>query len=151
MGGYPLPIFVKAILLPFKGRIIYDGLLEGYNILIGPGIHGDLNETYQRAKQAEKIIESLEPGAEAVQKPKPKKPARDWRPVLDSLVETTETLRQAESVIQTRTFGVLKAGARLARAAAHDPDNLDELRALGRRTLTALKQLETVLDRAEWG
>ena len=33
-----LPYRVKAVLLPFKGKIIYDGLLQGYNIYFGRGI-----------------------------------------------------------------------------------------------------------------
>src|SRR5262249_3443683 len=33
--GRQLPIFVKAVLLPFKGTIIYDGLLQGYNLFFG--------------------------------------------------------------------------------------------------------------------
>jgi len=145
----PLPVLVKAVLLPFKGVIVYDGLIEWYNIMFGGGIRGDLNETYQRAKQTDRIIESLEPGAEGLKKPKPKKPARDWRPALDGIVETTEQLRQAETVVQTRAFGVLKAGARLAQVAAHDPDHLAELYKLGRRTMTALRQLETALNREQ--
>ena len=126
-----------------------SGLLESYNVMFGAGIRGDLNETYQRAKQTGAIIESLEPGAEGSRKPKPKKPARDWRPVLDGIVETTEQLRQADTVVQARAFGVLKAGARLAQAAAHDPNNLDDLYKLGRRTMNALRQLETALNREQ--
>lgn len=148
--GRPLPALVKTVLLPFKGRIIYDGLLETYNMMFGAGIRRDLNEIYQRAKQAGTIIEALEPGVEAAGKEKPKKPARDWRPVLDGLVETTEQLRQAETIIQTRAFGVLKTSARLAQAAAHDPNDLEKLYELGQRVQTALRQLETVLNRAQW-
>ncbi|MCC7359027.1 MAG: hypothetical protein IT317_06100 [Anaerolineales bacterium] len=51
--------------------------------------------------------------------------------------------------MQTRAFGVLKASARLAQAAARDPDDLAELDTLVRRTVTALRQLETALSRAE--
>jgi len=149
MDGHPLPIMVEAVLLPFKGRIIYDGLLMPYSIMFGTGIRGDLNELYQRAKQKDNVIESLEPGTSARQSATVIKPTRDWRPVLDSLVETTEQLRQAETVVQTRAFGVLKASARLAQAAAHDPDNLNELYQLARRVQTALRQLETALNRAE--
>ena len=149
--AHPLPALVEAVLLPFKGCIIFDGLLMTRNITFGAGIRGDLNEIYQRAKQMDRIIETLEPGAEPAQKPKPKKPARDWRPVLDGIVETTEQLRQAETVIQTRAFGVLKAGARLAQAAAQDPDDLEQLYQLGQGVQTALRKLETVLNRAGWG
>jgi hypothetical protein len=126
MYGQPLPVWVEAVLLPFKGRIIYDGLLISRNIMFGSGIRGNLNETYQAAKQAGNIIESLEPGAKPEGKSKPKKPARDWGPVLDGILETTEQLKQAENVFQTRAFSVLKASARLAQA-ARGPDKPDEI------------------------
>ena len=149
MYGHPLPIMVEAVLLPFKERIIYDGLLMPYSILFGAGIRGDLNEVYQRAKQRGNIVESLEPNAPIRQPSKVEKPKRDWRPLLDTLVETTEQLHQAETVVQTRAFGVLKASARLAQAATHDPYNLNELYQLARRTQTALRQLENALNWAE--
>jgi hypothetical protein len=148
--GHPLPIWVGAVLLPFKGHILYDGLLTSRDIMFGSGIRGDLNETYQAAKQAGNIIESLEPGIQSAGKPKPKKPARDWSPVLDGLVETTEQLKQAENVFQTRAFSVLKASARLAQAAAHDPDKLDEIAQQAKSVQRALRQLETALGRAGW-
>lgn len=148
--GQPLPIWVETVLLPFKGRIVYDGLLISRNIIFGAGIRGDLNETYQAAKQNGKIIESLEPGAEPAGKPQPRKPARDWTPVLDSVVETTEQLKQAEHVMQTRAFGVLKASAKLAQAAARDPENLNEIAQQAKSVQRALRQLDTALHRAGW-
>jgi hypothetical protein len=150
LGGWPAPVYVQAVLLPFKGVIIYDGLLMSHNIYFGPGIRGDLNETYQRAKQNGMILESLEPGAPTLRRSKPKKPARDWGPALDHIVEATEQLRQAETTIQTRAFSLLKASARLAQAAVRTPDDLDALYHLGRNVSRALKQMETALDRAGW-
>jgi hypothetical protein len=147
-SGHPLPIALETVLLPFRSRIIYDGVLLPYSILFGPGIRRDLDEIYQRAKQAGQIIESLEPDISPARPPKARKPTRDWGPVLDSLVETTEQLRQSETVVQGKAFGVLKASARLAQAAAHDPNDLDELSRLGRRAQTALRQFEVALDRA---
>lgn len=41
MGDWPLPILVEAVLLPFKGHIIYDGLLIPYSISFGSGIRGN--------------------------------------------------------------------------------------------------------------
>jgi len=35
-----LPYYVKAVLLPFKGKIIYDGILQGYAVSFGGGIRG---------------------------------------------------------------------------------------------------------------
>jgi hypothetical protein len=148
MLGRPLPIRVRGVLLPFKGRVVYDGLLESYAITFGSGIRSELNELYQRAKQQGVIIESLEPAAPS-QIPAKRPKRRDWRPLLDSVAATTEQLRQADTAVQTRAMSVLKASARLAQAAARDPDDLDQIEALAQRTQTALRQLDTALSRAQ--
>jgi hypothetical protein len=71
MLPYPMPMYVTAVLLPWKGRIICDGLTRISNILLGPGIRANLRDTYRRAKAAG-IITSLEPGW----RPEPPKPPR---------------------------------------------------------------------------
>lgn len=144
------PIWIQTVLLPFKGRIVYDGLLNYYNIFFGSGIRGRLNETYQAAKQNQRIIETLEPERQPPPKKRaPRKPPPDWRPVVDELVKMVEGLKGGESPVQSPAFGVLKASARLAQAAVHNPDDLDALWEAGRRVQTALRRLETVLYRAE--
>ncbi len=57
--GPSLPRLVTTVLLPFEGRIIYDGLVSGYNITFGGGIKRTLNEEYKQAKEALGIITSL--------------------------------------------------------------------------------------------
>jgi hypothetical protein len=57
--GPHLPRLVTAVLLPFQGKIIYDGLFSGYNITFGGGIKRMLNEEYKQAKGAFGIITSL--------------------------------------------------------------------------------------------
>ncbi len=57
--GSSLPRLVTTVLLPFRGKIIYDGLVSGYNITFGGGIKRTLNEEYKRAKEAFGIITSL--------------------------------------------------------------------------------------------
>ena len=56
-----LPLYVQTVLLPFKGKIVYDGIFQAYNIYFGGGIKRDLRESYMTAKQSNRIIESLEP------------------------------------------------------------------------------------------
>src|SRR5262249_9837997 len=58
VGPY-LPVFVQTVLLPFRDKIVYDGLLTSYNISFGPGIRRSLNESYQEAKARHGIITSL--------------------------------------------------------------------------------------------
>jgi len=39
----------KFTLLPFKGHIVYDGLVSSYKISFGPGIRRSLNENFKEA------------------------------------------------------------------------------------------------------
>ena len=39
-----LPLYVKTVLLPFKEKIVYDGLFQAYNVYFGAGIKRDLKE-----------------------------------------------------------------------------------------------------------
>ena len=55
----PLPFFGKTVLLPYQGRIIYDGLLSGYNFIIGSNIRRGLNDAYNDAKNHHGIVTSL--------------------------------------------------------------------------------------------
>jgi hypothetical protein len=70
LGPY-LPRMIKTTLLPFKGKIVYDGLMSGYNITFGSGIRRSLNESYMEAKDDFGIVTSLPPPAG---KPRPSAP-----------------------------------------------------------------------------
>ena len=50
------PKIVKTTILPFKGKIIYDGFLEPYSVIIGQGIRRDLNGLYKKAKDSKELI-----------------------------------------------------------------------------------------------
>ena len=72
-----LPVYVTAVLLPWKGVIVCDGLLEAYSLSFGRGIKSGLRDTYLEAK-ASGIITSLDPDwkpEEPKQTRKPKTPA----------------------------------------------------------------------------
>jgi hypothetical protein len=75
VGPY-LPVMTNTVLLPFKNRIIYDGLLGSYSISFGGGFRRSLKETYESAKQRLGIVTSLPvtdvPGP-ALKASKPKK------------------------------------------------------------------------------
>ena len=53
------PIMVKTTLLPFKGRIIYDGVMHAPPILFGGGIRRSMNDSYREAKAQFGVITSL--------------------------------------------------------------------------------------------
>ena len=55
-----MPLFVETVLFPFKGRIIYCGLMSTYNIRIGSNIRRSIQAEYQQAKSRFGIITSLD-------------------------------------------------------------------------------------------
>ena len=70
--GPGLPVLANVVLLPFNGQIIYDGLIAPYSVTFGGGARRNLNEDYNRAKEAFGIITSLGDQS-APLPPKPKK------------------------------------------------------------------------------
>ena len=77
-----LPVYVKAVLLPWKGQIICDGQIESYGIHFGGGIRHQLNESYKLAK-ARGIITSLEPDWQ----PERKEPIAPKTPAISRLLK----------------------------------------------------------------
>lgn len=57
--GLDPPIRLEAVLLPFKGQIVYDGFLAPYSIFFGRGFREDLNQEYREAKDRFGVITSL--------------------------------------------------------------------------------------------
>ncbi len=74
IGPY-LPVMVQAVLLPFKDKIVYDGLLSRYNLSFGAGIRRMLTESYKQAKSRNGIVTSLplsdSPTTELAKTPRP--------------------------------------------------------------------------------
>ncbi len=68
--GPRLPVMVQAVLLPFKDRIVYDGLLASYNVTFGGGIKRRLTDSYREAKARQGVITTLPPADQLPDKPK---------------------------------------------------------------------------------
>ena len=148
LTGYrPPPFLVKAVLLPFKGRIIYDGMFALYSITFGAGFRGSYNETYMRAKQRGAILESLDP--QVVAPVEIKTISSELQSAVNVIAKLSEKLGKADSKVQSQAFSVLKLSARLAQLTVNDPDNLDELYKSGKRIYKATLQFEKVVDREE--
>jgi hypothetical protein len=127
LSGQPLPVYVKTVLLPFKGKIIYDGLIESHNIIFGGGLMASFKNTYLAAKQQGKIIESLDPDWVS---PKLKAHVeKDWKPILDELLEKSSKLRGSgdSPAIYGPAFSLVKASLEFARTAIEFSDDLDKL------------------------
>ena len=89
VGPY-LPVLVNAVLLPFRDKIVYDGLLSSYRISFGPGIRRSLNESFKEAKARHGIVTSLPMSKEVLP---PKAPKLRPAPKPPSKEEKDESLR----------------------------------------------------------
>lgn len=50
-GNRPMPVIATASLLPFKGIIITDGLLQVLDVIVGPNYTSGFKDVYMTAKQ----------------------------------------------------------------------------------------------------
>lgn len=144
-----LPYYAKAILLPFKGKIIYDGLLQGYSVMFGSGIKFDLKETYMAAKQNGQIIESFDPEIQSQKAVRKKKPLKDWGPTIEDISQQAKKLRSSSGAppIYSPAFSLAKASIEFARLAVENPEDIDGLWKALEKVERALGKTETVLYR----
>jgi Domain of unknown function (DUF6398) len=81
--GPDLPVLVEAVLLPFRDKIVYDGLITPYQIEFGPGLRKSLNDSYKDAKVRHGIVTTLPMTDQPIavksthSKPAPKPPSRE--------------------------------------------------------------------------
>lgn len=142
LDGTPLPTYIKTVLLPFKGKIIYDGLVERHNIFFGGGIATSMSITYQAAKQQGKIIESLDPNW---QPPTPKLTIqKNWKPVLGEFSEKASKLRagSGDKVTLSPTFSLIRASIEFAQATLENPDDSDEIEKAMMKVQRAFEKLQ---------
>lgn len=140
--SYTLPQMVEAILLPFKGQIIYDGLLAGYSIHFGGGIRGNLTHDYTVAKQKNRIITTLEPELATAQIIKPKK---NIAPQLKELSAALAKLK-SDSPLQNSALALARASLELSVADAQGTLAPDELNTQARKIFKTSKRLLNLLD-----
>jgi hypothetical protein len=143
-----LPVRVQTVLLPFKGQIVYDGLLSMYRVYFGAGIRSSLRESYMAAKQNGRIITSLD---RRITTPTVDLPTQQWQTLANDVAVTSKKLKgKKEAPVQSQAFALLRASAELVETAVNSPDKLDELWQLHRKVQRALNKLENTLHRADW-
>ncbi len=150
LAGASLPVYVKTVLLPFKGKIIYDGLLEGHSIFFGPGISTSVKNRVRIAKQRAEIIQSLDPDWKPV--PAKQKKTKDWKPLLDELNEKASKLRSssAEPLIYGPAFSLAKSSLAFARIAIEFPEDLEKLDKALHKVMLASNKVEKSIYHLDW-
>lgn len=140
--SYALPQMVIAILLPFKGQVIYDGLLQGYTIRIGGGIRSNLNHTYTIAKQKDRIITTLETDQAT---PKIIRTKKTTLPQLKDL-STTMAKIKGDGSLQNSALTLARLCLGLSIADAEGTFSPGEIEAQARKILKASSRLLNLLD-----
>jgi hypothetical protein len=156
-GGLAYPVMVETVLLPFKDRIVYDGLLNRYNVILGPGIKKMLKETYMSAKRNGRIITSLvghgpSEGAGKGRGQKGKAPAssralQEKRRILAELSERARRLRRSvhDPEICSPAFSLLKASIEFAQLASSDIQDFHQQQKCLKKLKATLRKLENSL------
>ena len=147
-----LPYYARAVLLPFKGKIIYDGMLQGHAVSFGGGIRSNLKETYMAAKQNGRIIESFDPQKQLTKTTRKKKPSKDWGPILEEISQQTKKLRSSSGApaIHSPAFSMAKGSIEFAKLAVENSDDIDELWRALKKIERAMSKAETALYRSEY-
>lgn len=146
-----LPLYIKTVLLPFKGNVVYDGLFQSYSIYFGGGIKRSLKEAYMKAKQNNRIIESFDSAPKETQKKKQITASKNWKPELDELSAKAKKLRGSSDspAIYSPAFSLVKASIEFAQKAVSGKDDIDAFYKSLKKVERALKKSGTVLDREE--
>jgi hypothetical protein len=147
-----LPLLVETTLLPFKGIIIYDGLLRWYSIYFGRGISGDLKEAYMAAKQNGTIIESLDRPAQAAPQPAKQLPDTDLSSEIEALLKQAKKLKGGadQPAIYSPIFKLIRNSLELAQTATGNPEDFDALRKGLNKAANTIRNIDKTLDRAEF-
>jgi hypothetical protein len=143
-----LPLLIKTVLLPFAGKIIFDGLFQGYNVYFGSGISGDLKETYLIAKQKNRIIESFE--SQSISKPSKAQVLKNWEPEIKTLYDKAKQLKAGSTAPSTydSAFALVKASLEFAQVVVTHSDT-DTLYKSLKKVARALDKAYTILEREE--
>lgn len=62
----PPPVLVDMVLLPFRDKIVFDGIFRFNDLYFGSGFRQALDDAYRQAKERFGVLTTLLPGAEEV-------------------------------------------------------------------------------------
>ena len=147
-----VPLYVDTVLLPFKGKIVYDGLLGFRNIYFGGGIKRSLKETYMRAKQNNRIIDSLQKSQVENQNKSEPKSLKKWKPELEELARKAKMLKGSveHPAIYSPAFSLVKASIEFAQLAVSGESDREILHKALQKVRRAFNKSNTVLYREEY-
>ncbi|MEO8356204.1 MAG: hypothetical protein ABI621_09835 [Chloroflexota bacterium] len=140
--SHALPQMVQAILLPFKGRIVYDGLLSGYSIHFGSGIRSTLERAYTAAKARDRIMTTFEPELAALSLVRPRK---NITPQLKQVSNSLAKLK-SDSPLQKAALALARASIELSLLDSEKPLAPADMESQARKIINTSNRLLRLLD-----
>lgn len=148
---YYLPVYVKTVLLPFKGKVIYDGVMQSYNIHFGGGIKRSIKESYMRAKQNNRIIFSLGETSALINNDKPVATTEsvNWSKEINQLMAASKKLKGGsdQPIINGQIFSLLRGSVELANQAIQENADADVLLKELKKVKRSVSKIENTLYR----
>lgn len=141
VSGTKRGVLVQTTILPYRGRLIWDGLVAQVNMTLGANMQRAFKETYEIARQNGSILAGSQTAARAAAKP-----AKDWSPELNAISNLAATLGKPASRSQAAAFKLLKAAAQLAVATGSTATSLDDLDTLLKTSDRALGSLVDAIN-----
>ena len=114
-------VMLNAVLLPFRGRIVWDGLFSVLPVTSGAGIRRIFRAHYTQAKEAGAIVTRLgnEWGSK-VRSSKPQPPDPCLPASVGAILLAAEGLGKSNNAFRNATLALLQASAKLAQVALED-------------------------------
>ncbi|MDD4180371.1 MAG: hypothetical protein PHE87_01955 [Victivallaceae bacterium] len=151
INPYNLPQYIEAILLPFKGQIVYDSFFAVWPASFGGGVKRDLKEKYSRAKQNNRIIDTLEKPLGENKPQKKDKPIKNWEPELEKLLGQAKKLKSSTNspAIYGVSFSLIKASIEFGQLAVSDSSTPQSIRKALAKVKRAYNRSGSVLSRED--
>ncbi|WP_028315266.1 hypothetical protein [Desulfatibacillum aliphaticivorans] len=149
---WDIPLYTRAVLLPFKGKIVYDGLMHFHHLHFGGGIKEELKFIYMRAKQNDCIIESFDEPADQKGKSQKNIPVKDWTPELEELAAKAKKLRSSagQPAALSPAFSLVKASIEFAQLAASGNDDYEDMYRALKKAINALKKSQQAVELGDY-
>jgi len=146
-----LPIYIETVLLPFQGKIVYDGLMSRFNVEIGNDIRRELREIYLQAKENDEIIFSLEADHEEPEREPEASQPIDWSEGFRELTAISERLKgePGQPAIHGMAFELVRSSVAFASKATSQSREAVPLQEQLTKVQEAVQQLEDTLHDME--
>lgn len=125
-------VLLATTLLPWRGRIVWDGFVTVFPLRVGPGIRREYRDLYLTAKARGEIATTL--GEAPKRAPAPPPSRAEDAALIEEIAERVERLKLRVPPLERVARPVLRAAVALARAANQDDRDatIDATQALDR-------------------